>query len=77
MSFPSNPKVLNDFVTVQEASRISGYSQQYIRRLLRKEILGGIKIGNIWLLNLTQFQVFLQAAEQALDQRYGAKLSTP
>ena len=39
MSFSSSPKVLNDLVTVREVSRISGYSQQYIRRLLRKEII--------------------------------------
>ena len=43
--------VLNNYVSVQVAGKYSGYSLQYLRRLLRNGKLGGIKIGQLWLTN--------------------------
>ena len=39
------PVVVNNHITVQAAAEISGYSLQYLRRLLRCGKLAGLKIG--------------------------------
>ena len=69
----SCPAVLNDLVTVQEGSRISGYSRQYLRRLLRKRKIDGIKIGNLWLIKLSEVKKLLKKSNFELDQRFGPK----
>jgi hypothetical protein len=41
----ATPFVLNNHISVQVAAECSGYSLQYLQRLLRNGKLGGIKIG--------------------------------
>jgi len=41
---------IGDYITVKAASKCSGYSDQYILRLLRNGYLKSKGIGQIWLL---------------------------
>ena len=41
------PQVLNNHISVQVAALCSGYSLQYLQRLLRKGELEGTKIGQL------------------------------
>jgi len=47
----ATPFVSNNHISVQVADEYSGYSLQYLRRLLRDGKLGGIKIGQLWLVD--------------------------
>ena len=68
------PEVLNGLVTVQEASKLSGYSQQYLRRLLRIEKIKGKKIGNLWLIGVIEIQNYKEYSRQMSDQRFCPKM---
>lgn len=63
--------VLINLLSVKAAATYSGYSLQYIRRLLRRGKLKGVKIGQVWLIVKEVFDVYLKAASQALDRRFG------
>jgi len=65
--------VVNNHISVKVAAEISGYSLQYLRRLLRNGKLVGFKIGQIWLIEKTIFEVYLEKAIQATDRRFGPK----
>ena len=40
--------VVTNHITVKAAAEFSGYSLQYLRRLLRDGKLAGLKIGQVW-----------------------------
>ncbi len=75
MSPAANLHVLNNYVSVKAASEYSGYSQQYLRRLLRLGKLAGSKLGQLWLIETEAFEVFLALAVSVEDQRFGPKSS--
>ena len=74
MSAFSNRFVLNDCISVKDASRLSGYSQQYLRRFLRREYLVGLKVGQVWLIKIDSFERFLNEAENSHDHRFGPRI---
>lgn len=49
--------LVNQHITVQAAFEITGYNIQYLRRILRSGVLQGIKIGQMWLINIESFVV--------------------
>ena len=63
--------VVNNHISVQSAAEFSGYSLQYLRRLLRGGKLAGLKIGQVWLIEKTAFEAYLEKAKQAADRRFG------
>jgi excisionase family DNA binding protein len=63
--------VLSNHISVQTAADFSGYSLQYIRRLLRCGKLSGLKIGQAWLIDKAPFEDYLEKAFQAKDRRFG------
>ena len=63
--------VVNNHISVQTAAEFSGYSLQYLRRLLRCGKLEGLKIGQVWLIDKTAFEVYLDKATLATDRRFG------
>jgi len=67
------PQVLNNHISVQVAASYSGYSTQYLRRLLRTGKLEGIKIGQLWLVDKGAFDLYIEQAQNATDQRFGPK----
>ena len=75
VSFNSSfsPIILNNHISVGAASQYSGYSLQYLRRLLRSVRLSGLKIGQSWLIDKYVFDSFLESTQVSQDRRYGPK----
>jgi len=67
------PQVLNNHISVQVAAAYSGYSTQYLRRLLRTDRLEGIKIGQMWLVDKGALDLYIEQAQDSTDQRFGPK----
>jgi excisionase family DNA binding protein len=65
------PQVVTNHISVQAAAELSGYSLQYLRRLLRCGKLEGLKIGQVWLIDKSAFEDYLEKAVQATDGRFG------
>ena len=63
--------VLNNHVSVKAAAAFSGYSLQYLHRLLRTGKLTGLKIGQVWLIEVASFEAYLEKAAEVSDQRFG------
>ena len=68
-----SPQVLNNHISVQVAASYSGYSLQYLRRLLRNGKIEGIKIGQLWLVDKGALDLYIEQAQDATDQRFGPK----
>ena len=60
--FGATPIVLRNHMSVKEAVRYSGYSVQYLRMLLRSGGLGGLKIGQLWLIEMKGIAILLGKA---------------
>ena len=69
----SYPIVLNHLISVEVAASYSGYSRQYIRRLLRLGHLVGLKVGQLWLMDKECFDLYFENATQSKDQRFGPR----
>ena len=59
-----SPVVVNNHISVKTAAAMSGYSLQYLRRLLRCDKLTGLKIGQVWLIEKSAFEEYLDKATQ-------------
>ncbi|MBT3189728.1 MAG: hypothetical protein HN736_16140 [Anaerolineae bacterium] len=46
---------------------------QYLRRLLRNSKIEGIKIGQLWLIDISALDIYIEQALDATDQRFGPK----
>ena len=69
----STSVVVNNHISVQAAAEFSGYSLQYLRRLLRDGKIEGIKIGQVWLIEKDSFEEYLEIVNLATDRRFGSK----
>ena len=65
--------IINNHVTVNTAAKTTGYNIQYLRRLLRSGKLDGIKIGQIWLIEMQSLEMYLQQVESTPDRRCGPR----
>jgi hypothetical protein len=65
--------ILNNYSSVQVAGIYSGYSLQYLRRLLRNGQLGCVKIGQLWLVDKGALDICLKQVQNTADQRFGLK----
>ena len=61
----------DEYITVRTASEISGYNQQYLRRLLRGSTFQSKRIGQLWLIEREHFFEFMNRAYNSKDKRYG------
>jgi hypothetical protein len=64
-------EISTEYLTVRSAADISGYNEQYIRRLLREEVFLSTRIGQIWMKNQDSFLEYLDNAKQSKDKRFG------
>jgi excisionase family DNA binding protein len=69
-----NPDVTEDYITVKTASKYSGYNEQYLRRLLREGIFKTRRIGQLWLIEQSDFGNYLQEATKTTDKRFGPQI---
>ena len=66
-------QVLNNHISVQVAASYSGYSTQYLRRLLRSNRLEGVKIGQMWLVEKNTLDLYVAQTQRSSDRRFGPK----
>jgi excisionase family DNA binding protein len=69
----TTPSIISNHVTVNTAAKATGYNIQYLRRLLRSGTLEGIKIGQIWLIEMQSLEMYLQHTESTSDRRCGPR----
>ena len=65
--------LINRYVPVQIAAELTGYNIQYLRRMLRSDSLKGIKIGQVWLIDMESLFTYLEYVDSTTDRRYGPK----
>lgn len=70
------PETSGNYITVRDAAEISGYNQQYLRRLLREGIFKIRKIGQLWLIEQADFGKYLSEATKSDDKRFGPQSNT-
>ena len=64
---------INQHITVQAAAEGTGYNIQYLRRMLRSGALEGIKIGQMWLIEMDALEAYLIRVESTSDRRCGSR----
>jgi excisionase family DNA binding protein len=63
------------WITVHEASELSGYGEQYLRRLIRNHKLKSKKLSFLWLVEKSSLLEYSKEAKKAPDKRRGPKIS--
>ena len=66
--------VLDNHMSTQAAAEYSGYNVQYFRRLMRAGVIDGIKVGQMWLVNIDSLDAYLKSVRQTDDRRYGPRV---
>jgi hypothetical protein len=64
----------NIFLEVRKATLQCKYSSQYLRKLLRKEKLYGIKIGQVWLIAYDSLLEYIKEVKITNDLRFGPRI---
>jgi len=64
---------INQHITVQAAAEVTSYNIQYLRRMLRSGALKGVKIGQMWLIEMDALEAYLKRAESTSDRRCGPR----
>ena len=65
----------DEWLTVQEAARISSYHAEYSRLLIRQGKLNARKFGPLWAISKFSLLAYLEIAQKSDDGRQGPKLS--
>jgi hypothetical protein len=65
-----------EWITVNEASRLSGYSPEYLRRLIRNSKIKAEKISIVWVVERSSFLSYLGSGKDSDDQRRGPRKTT-
>jgi excisionase family DNA binding protein len=64
-------KKVRTYISVKDACKLSGYKQQYLRRLLRQKKLSRKKIGQVWLIEVSSLESYLFLSNESKDRRCG------
>ena len=67
----------DDWITVSDASDLSGYNEEHIRRLLRDGSIQGRKFGIVWQVKSSSLHSYLSKAQGSEDRRHGPKDKFP
>jgi len=74
ISQQSNKSIfIHRHITVQAAAEVTGYNIQYLRRMLRSGALKGVKIGQMWLIDMESLEAYFKHVENASDRRCGPR----
>jgi excisionase family DNA binding protein len=71
-NIPTDQVIVNH-ISIQAAAEVSGYNRQYLRRLMRAGKLDGIKVGQVWLIDLASLQAYFSSALSSNDLRCGPR----
>ena len=58
---------------MQAAANVTGYNIQYLRRMLRSGALAGIKIGQMWMIDMDALESYIKRVETTSDRRCGPR----
>lgn len=61
------------FISVRAASIMTGYNDQYLRRLLRMGKIEGIKLGQTWLIIIKSLSEYLYEMKGREEERCGPR----
>ena len=64
----------NEYITVRTAAEISGYNEQYLRRLLRENAFRSKRLGQLWLIDRGHFIEHLHKVMKSKDKRFGPQV---
>jgi excisionase family DNA binding protein len=67
----------DEWITVQDAAKLSGYHAEYVRILIREGKLEAHKFGPVWAIRKTSMLRYLQIAEKSPDARQGPRSPKP
>jgi len=62
-----------EWLTVQEAAKLTGYHAEYLRLLIREEKISARKFGPVWAINKSSLLTYLKSAEKSSDKRHGPR----
>jgi phage antirepressor YoqD-like protein len=62
-----------EWLTVREAAKLSGYNAEYLRRLMRNEKIKYRKFSFIYQVNQKSLIDYLKKAGSVIDKRYSPK----
>jgi excisionase family DNA binding protein len=63
----------DDWLTIQQASELSGYHAEYLRIIVRAGKLVAHKFGPVWAISKKSLLSYLKTAEKSEDGRQGPK----
>jgi len=67
--------VNDDWITVKDGCELTGYANQYLRRLLREKAVEAKKFGHVWMVSRQSLMAYYTAAQEQKDNRYRPKSS--
>ena len=73
LNYSIQAQVLNNHISVQVAAWYSGYSTQYLGRLLRSNKLEGVRIGQMWRVEKNTLDLYIAQTQLLNDRRFGQK----
>ena len=59
----------DEWITVQEASKISGYNEEYITRLIREGKINAKKFGFVWQVSRSSMLAYTENTEKLGNKR--------
>jgi excisionase family DNA binding protein len=59
----------DEWITVQEASKISGYNEEYITRLIREGKINAKKFGFVWQVSRSSVLAYTENTEKLGNKR--------
>lgn len=66
--------VLDNYMSIDAAAEYSGYNPQYFRRLMRRGAIKGLKLGQVWLVEIASLDAYLKDVRETRDRRYGPRV---
>lgn len=64
----------DEWLTIEQASQLSGYHAEYLRIIVRAGKLVAHKFGSVWAISRKSLLSYLKAAEKSDDKRHGPKV---
>jgi excisionase family DNA binding protein len=65
----------DEWITVQDGAKLTGYGEQYLRRLIRNNRLKAKRLSFLWLVHKPSLLEYAKIAKQTTDKRRGPKTS--
>ena len=62
-----------EWLTVQEAAKLTSYDAEYLRLLVREGKIMARKFGPVWAINKSSLLAYLKVAEKSSDKRHGPR----